>query len=226
MSCTVETVLKELSDLADPQAAAGMANFGIQGAQVYGIRVPVLRQMARRCGRDHELAQELWVSGVHEARILASMVAEPQRVTEAMMERWAADFDSWDVCDQCCGNLFDRTPFAYQKAREWGSREEEFVKRAAFALMAYLAVHDKKQADEAFLGFFPLIEREAVDERNYVKKAVNWALRQIGKRSQSLNGPAVELAASLADSENATARWVGKDALRELTSDKVRHKLK
>lgn len=203
-----------------------MAGFGIQGARVYGVRVPVLRQMARRCGRDHELALRLWDSGVHEARLLASMVAEPRLVTEELMERWAADFDSWDVCDQCCGNLFDRTPFAYQKAREWSEREGEFVKRAGFALMAYLAVHDKKAPDERLADFFPLIERQATDGRNFVKKAVNWALRQIGKRSRGLNAQARLLAGQLAASQDKTARWVGSDALRELSSEKVMGKLK
>lgn len=226
MNCTSEQILAELQDIADPQAAAGMSSAGIQGAQVYGVRVPILRQMARRCGRDHQPAQALWASGVHEARILASMVAEPKRVTEELMERWASDFDSWDVCDQCCGNLFDRTPFAYQKAHQWSEREEEFVKRAAFALMAYLAVHDKKAPDETFLDFFPRIEQQANDDRNFVKKSVNWALRQIGKRSRKLNGPAVELAERLAVSADATTRWIGKDALRELTSQKVQEKLK
>jgi 3-methyladenine DNA glycosylase AlkD len=225
MSCTAGQVLSEMRALADPTAAAGMADYGINGAEVLGIRVPVIRQMARQCGRDHELAQELWESGVHEARLLASMVADPRQVTEEQMERWAADFDSWDVCDQCCGNLFDRTPFAYQKAREWSGRQEVFVKRAGFALMAYLALHDKKAPDEAFVAFFPLIKQQAVDERKYVKKAVNWALRQIGKRNRMLNEQALRLAEHLSASEDKTARWVGSDARRELSSENVQHKL-
>jgi 3-methyladenine DNA glycosylase AlkD len=219
-------ILAELENLADPQRAADMAHFKVGGAVVHGIPIPELRRIARQTGRDHLLAQELWDSGIHEARILASMVDDPRQVTVDQMERWVADFDSWDICDQCCGNLFDRTPYAWDKAIEWSGRPEEFVRRAGFALMAYLAVHAKKAPDEQFLPFLAEVERRAGDGRNFVKKAVNWALRQIGKRNLALNQPAVALAQKLAASQDPTERWVGKDALRELAGDQVQRKLK
>jgi 3-methyladenine DNA glycosylase AlkD len=167
----------------------------------------------------------LWESGVHEARILASIVDDPSQVTEAQMERWVREFDSWDVCDQVTGNLFDKTPFAYRKAAEWSRREEEFVKRAGFAVMAALAVQDKQASDEALTAFLPLIREQAHDERNFVKKAVNWALRNIGKRNITLNARAIALADELSRSESRAARWIGSDAYRELTSEKVRQRL-
>jgi 3-methyladenine DNA glycosylase AlkD len=214
---TAASVLRTLRAQADPANAAGMARYGINARHTLGVSIPVLRALAGSLGRDHALASALWDSGVHEARILAALVAEPARVTEAQMEAWVRSFDSWDVCDQVCSNCFDRTPFAYAKAVAWTRRPEEFVKRAGFVLMACLAVHDKQQADRTFLGFLPAIERESGDERNFVKKAVNWALRQIGKRSPSLRGPALELARELAASDDRTARWIGKDAARELS---------
>ncbi len=201
-----------------------MARFGINPENTYGISIPTLRKIAKGTGKNHQLAQELWESGIHEARILACYIDKPDQVTEEQMDRWAADFDSWDVCDQCCGNLFDQTPFAYQKAHQWSEREEEFVKRAAFALVAYLAVHDKKAPNDKFEAFLPIIAREATDERNYVKKAVNWALRQIGKRNRQLNILAIETARQIGEIEDKVARWIAADALRELTSDKVQAK--
>ncbi len=171
--------------------------------------------MAKEVGKDHDIAQHLWETEIHEARILAAFVDKPEWVTEDQMESWVQDFDSWDVCDQVCGNLFDRTPWAYEKALAWAEREEEFVRRAGFAIMAMLAVHDKKATDKQLAQFFPYIEQYATDERNFVKKAVNWALRQIGKRNPELSKAAFNLAAELANSPHATARWVGKDALRE-----------
>lgn len=220
-----ESILERLKSLANPENVAGMARFGINPENTYGISIPPLRKIARQVGKDHELAQDLWDSGIHEARILACFIDEPAKVTEAQMDRWAADFDSWDVCDQCCGNLFDRTPFAFQKALEWSDHQEEFVKRAAFALMAYLAVHDKKAPDSRFEAFLPIIVRESSDERNYVKKAVNWALRQIGKRSRYLNALAVETAEEIKRIDSRAARWIASDALRELASDKVKAKI-
>jgi 3-methyladenine DNA glycosylase AlkD len=222
----VDDILSQLKALANPEAVAGMARFGINPEHTYGISIPTLRQMAKKIGKHHELAQQLWASGIHEARILASMIDRPAEVTEAQMEAWVKDFDSWDVCDQCCGNLFDQTAWAYRKAVEWSARDEEFVKRAGFALMAYLAVHDKKVADEAFSQFFPLIQREATDSRNFVKKAVNWALRQIGKRNRNLNTQAIETAHQIQQLDSKAARWIAADALRELTSDKVQQSLK
>jgi 3-methyladenine DNA glycosylase AlkD len=224
MKC--ENVLRRLKSLANPEAVAGMARFGINPENTYGISIPVLRKMAREIGRDHTLAQELWSSGVHEARILASMIDDPRLVTEEQMERWAAGFDSWDVCDQCCGNLFDKTEFAYRKAIEWAARDAEFVKRAGFALMAWLAFHDKRAPDEAFLEFLPVIKRESVDGRNFVKKAVNWALRHIGKRNANLNRAAVQAAKEIQGMGSKPAAWVASDALRELTSEKVQERLR
>jgi len=223
MEC--EDVLERLKSVANPEAVAGMARFGINPENTYGISIPVLRKLAREIGRDHLLAERLWSTGVHEARILASMVDEPRLVTEGQMERWAADFDSWDVCDQCCGNLFDKTEFAYRKAVEWAARDEEFVKRAGLALMAWLAFHDKRAPDEAFLAFLPAIKRESADGRNYVKKAVNWALRQIGKRNAALNIMAVETAKEIQATGSKPGRWIASDALRELTGAKLRERL-
>jgi len=198
-----------------------MARFGINPKNTYGVSIPSLRKIARELGTNHDFAQQLWASGVHEAKILAAMVDNHEKVTESQLERWARDFDSWDVCDQCCSNLFDRTRFAYQKAAEWSSREEEFVKRAAFALMAALAVHDKGAPDTKYLEFLPLIKRGSLDERNFVKKAVNWALRQIGKRNPHLNRAAIATAKEIYKLDSKTARWIATDALRELTSPAV-----
>jgi 3-methyladenine DNA glycosylase AlkD len=203
-----------------------MARFGINPDRALGVRVPDLRRLAREMGTDHGLALALWRTGIHEARILGSMVDDPARVTERQMERWVRDFDSWDLCDQVCGNLFDRTRFARRKAREWTVRDEEFVKRAAFALVAWMAVHDRDADDRFFVGFLPLIERHATDGRNFVKKSVNWALRQVGKRNRSLNRAAVQVARRLSRSEDRTARWVGTDALRELTGPAVWERLR
>lgn len=203
-----------------------MARFGINPDRALGVRIPDLRRLAKQVGTDHSLALGLWKTGIHEARILASMIDDPAAVTERQMESWAGDFDSWDLCDQCCGNLFDRTPFAYGKAVEWASRDEEFIKRAGFALMAWAAVQDKTADNRVFLEFLPVIEREANDDRNFVKKAVNWALRQIGKRNRRLNRAAVAAARRLAKQKDSrAARWVGTDALRELTSEGVRSRL-
>lgn len=215
-------ILEELKSLADPKAVRGMSRYGINPDRAYGVSIPNLRKIGRKAGKDHDLAEELWSSGIHEARILASMVEDPGKVTEDQMDRWAGDFNSWDLCDQCCNNLFRKTPFAHSKALQWSGREEEFVKRAGFALMASLAVHDKGAVDQEFLKFLPVIERESTDPRNYVKKAVNWGLRQIGKRNRSLNAPAVILAEKLKESDSKPARWIGSDAFRELTSDAVR----
>jgi 3-methyladenine DNA glycosylase AlkD len=223
MQC--EAVLAKLRSLANLENVAGMARFGINPENTLGISVPTLRKMAKEIGRDHALAQELWVSGVHEARILASMIDDPRLVTEDQMERWVADFDSWDVCDQCCGNLFDKTPFAYRKAVEWAGRDEEFVKRAGFALMAWLAFHDKRAPDEAFAAFLPVISRESGDARNFVKKAVNWALRHIGKRNAALNAMAIQTAQEIQSMGSKPGRWIASDALRELTSEKIQKRL-
>lgn len=223
MTETAEGILANLRSLADPANVEGMARFGISSAGTLGVSMPVLRGMARDVKRGlkretdarHALALDLWSSGVHEARILAALVDVPSLVSEDQAEAWVADLDSWDVCDQLCGNLLDKTPFAWRKASEWAGRDEEFVKRAGFVLMTQLAVHDKAAPDEAFLGFLPLVEREADDERNFVKKAVNWALRQIGKRNARLREAARETAERLTQRDSKAARWVARDALRE-----------
>jgi len=221
-----EEILNRLKAVADPDKVAGMAQYAVGGAHTLGISVPALRKLAKEIGQDHQVAQELWTSGIHEARILASMIDPPRQVTEAQMEAWVKDFDSWDVCDQCCLNLFRKTPLTHQKAVEWSGREPEFVKRTGFALMATLAVHDKKAGDEVFIAFLPLIKREAIDERNFVKKAVNWTLRQIGKRNLNLNRAAVETAEEIQQLDSKSARWIAADALRELTGEKVQQKLR
>ncbi|MGD0477465.1 MAG: DNA alkylation repair protein [Nitrososphaerales archaeon] len=218
-------IIAELRSMGNPVAREEMSRFGIVTGRALGVSMPVLRNLAKNVGRNHLLAEELWKSGIHEARILAAMVDEPSAVTERQMENWVADFDSWDICDGCCGSLFDKTPFAYAKALEWSERGEEFVKRAGYVLMAELAVHDKWASDADFLGFFPAILKGSSDGRNFVKKAVNWALRQIGKRNRKLNREAVKLAGRIARLESSSARWVAADAKRELLSDQVRKRL-
>ena len=188
---SIEEILARLHSLANPANVAGMARYGINTHNTLGISIYTLRPLAKEIGRDHQLALALWDTGIHEARILASYIDDPRQVTEEQLEHWVADFDSWDVCDQVC-ELIGMTPYAYQKVFEWSERAEEFVKRAAFALIAELAVHDKSAPDEKFEQFLPLILRESTDVRNYVKKAVNWALRNIGKRDRRLNGLAIE----------------------------------
>ena len=223
---SVESVLAEMRSMRDPKAVEGMTRFGISPNGTLGLSVPYLRSLAKRIGSDHDLAKGLWASGIHEAKILAALVDDPKKVTESQMEKWAADFDSWDICDGCCGNLFDKTPYAYAKALEWSRREEEFVKRAGYVLMAELAVHDKKADDESFLRFFRVIELGSTDQRNFVKKAVSWALRQMGKRNLKLNSAALELADRISMKESPSARWVASDAVRELTSEAVQKRLR
>jgi 3-methyladenine DNA glycosylase AlkD len=218
-------VINRLKSLSDPEAVKGMTRFGINPKNTYGVSIPNLRKLAKEIGRNHELAQQLWETGIHEARILASMIDNPEEVTNEQMESWVKDFDSWDVCDQCCSNLFEKTRFAYQKAIEWSSRKEEFVKRAGFVLMARLAVSDKKAADNPFVTFLSVIQREAGDNRNFVKKAVNWALRQIGKRNPALNKKAIEAAKEIQKVDSRSSRWISSDALRELTSEAVQRRL-
>jgi 3-methyladenine DNA glycosylase AlkD len=213
---SAEAILAELRSLANPANVAGMARFGINPEGTLGVSMPALRAIARRVRRDPALARELWASGVHEARILATLVADPKRIAPAQADRWARQLDSWDVCDQACQNLFRFAPFAFEKAAEWAREEREFVRRAGFALMAGLAVKAKTAADAQFEAFLPLIEEKACDERNFVKKAVNWALRQIGKRNERLRVKAIAAAERIERQESRAARWVAADALREL----------
>ncbi len=209
-------VLEKLRALADPERVRGMASVGIGSRQILGVSMPEIRQMARESGRDHALAAGLWASGVYEARLLAGMVEEPKLVTQSQLEEWALVFDNWAVVDGTVLNVIIKTPFAHAKTLAWSARPEEFVKRAGFALMAVLAVHDKKAADSVFEGYLPIIEREAGDDRPYVKKAVNWALRQIGKRNDRLRGAAIEAADRIHAQGSRAAKWVASDALREL----------
>ena len=221
---TYEQVLTRLKKLANPKNVAGMARFGISPKGTLGISIPNLRRLAREIGRDHELALRLWKSGFHEARILAGFVADPATLTEAQAEQWVNDFDSWDVCDQVVA-LLEQVPFARKKIRQWAASDREFVKRAAFAMIAGLAVHDKAAADARFESFLRLIRRGSTDDRNFVKKAVNWALRSIGKRNRRLNLRAVAVTKEIARMDSNAARWIAADALRELRSAAVRRRL-
>ncbi len=223
---SVESIISEMRSKSDPKAVEGMAKFGISSENTLGLSIPTLRGMAKKIGTDHQVALALWRSGIHEAKILAAFVDDPSRVTEAQMESWVQGFDSWDVCDQVCSGLFDRTPFAARKALEWSGRQDEFVRRAGFVLMAALSVHDKGAPDEVFLKFFGSISNGSTDQRNFVKKAVNWALRQIGKRNLKLNRASLELAAKISRIDSPSARWVASDAIRELKSDAVQRKLR
>ena len=224
MEC--EEVIKKLKSLENPENVKGMARFGINPKRNLGINVTNLRGIARKIGKDHELALKLWDSGIHDARMLAAHVDEVGKVTEKQMEKWVKDFDSWDTCDNCCGHLFDKTPFADSKAIEWSKRPEEFVKRAGFAIMAWSAVHDKKSDDKRFDNYLTIIKKESTDGRNYVRKAVNWALRNIGKRNQTLNKKAIKVAEEILKIDDKTARWIANDAIRELTSEKVQKRIK
>lgn len=221
----VQDVLKQLRGLADPRVRAAMSRFGIQVKKAHGISAPALHKLAKQIGTNHELAQQLWRSGIHEARILAGMVDDPARVTAAQMESWAREFDAWDVVDGSCCHLFVYARPAWRKAVEWSRREAEYNKRAGFALMAYLAVHDRRAPDSGFERLLAVIRRHAADDRNFVKKAVNWALRQIGKRNLRLNRMAISSAKQIRRSESSAARWVAADALRELTSPAVQRRL-
>ena len=216
-----DEIIKKLKSLSNLEAVAGMARFGINPENTYGVSIPNLRRMAKEIGKDHTLTQKLWASGIHEAKILAGMIDESERVTGKQMEDWVKDFDSWDVCDQVCMNLFEKTGFAYKKAGEWSKRDEEFVKRAGFVMMARLAVSDKEAEDERFLKFFPLIKRESTDNRNFVKKAVNWALRQIGKRNINLKRAAIKTAEEIQKIDSKSAKWIAADALKELKGKRL-----
>lgn len=222
---TCDEVVIELRKLAEPKRVEGMARYGIVTDRALGISVYTLRPLAKRIGKDHDLALRLWETGIHEALLLAVFLDDPALVTAAQMESWAARFDSWDVCDQACTSLFDASPLAWGKAVEWAGREEEFVKRGGFALMAGLAWHDKTAPDERFLELLPVLEGQADDDRNYVKKAVNWALRNIGKRNIPLHAAAIDTAQAIAERGTRSARWIAADALRELRSEKMLRRL-
>lgn len=227
---TADEIVEKLASLADPAYQAGMERFAINAAKSFGIPAPVLKQFAKDVKKQvedrHEVAGELWATGNYDARAVAFWLDDPKQVSREQMESWAADFDNWATVDGTCCYLFCRTPFAYEKAFEWAGRDEEFVKRAAFSLMAYLALHDKKASDEKLAEFLPIIERHSDDDRNFVKKAVNWALRQIGKRNATLNEQAIETAEKIKLQGTKAARWIAADALRELRSEAVRARLR
>jgi 3-methyladenine DNA glycosylase AlkD len=216
-----DQVLKNLRSLARPDQLQGMARFGISGKGRLGASIPALRSLAKSIGKDQGLADRLWMTGIPDAMILAAFIGEPEKLTSGQMDRWVRTIDSWDVCDQVCSNLFDRTPLAWKKIRRWSLRKEEFVKRAGYVLIASLAVHDRKAPDSTFRDLLPLIRRGATDERNFVRKAVNWALRHIGKRNLSLRKAAIREAEAIRRLPSPAARWIASDALRELENPKT-----
>jgi 3-methyladenine DNA glycosylase AlkD len=222
---SVKDVLHKLQSKARPEQLKGMAKYGMTVEQRLGVSVPDMRKLAKEIGRDHKLALDLWRTGIGEARILAAMVDDPDKLTEEQMEDWVKGINSWDVCDQVCMNLFEKNPLAWQKIVDWSEREEEFVKRTAFSLIACLAWHDKKASDEKFIELFPMIIRGATDERNFVKKAVNWALRNIGKRNLNLNEAAINIAKEIKRLDSKAARWIAADAIRELESESIQKRL-
>jgi 3-methyladenine DNA glycosylase AlkD len=221
-----EAVLTLLKQKARPDQLEGMARYGMSTNCRLGVSIPDLREMAKNIGKKHMLAVELWRSGFSEAKILAAMIDEIDLVTEEQMDDWVKGFDSWDVCDQVCMNLFEKSPFALKKIGEWSQRDEEYVKRAAFALIACLAWHDKKAADEKFIGLFPILKSGSTDERNFVKKAVNWALRNAGKRNKNLNKAVIALSKEIRDMDSKSAKWIASDAIKELESEAVQRRLK
>lgn len=223
---TVDEVMEQLKSKAKEDQLQGMARFAIVGDQRLGVSVPDMRKIAKDIGKDHQLALDLWETGVPEGMIVAGMIAEPEKLTEQQMENWVVDINSWDICDQVCMNLFEKTPLAERKIYEWSLREEEFVKRASYALIACLAWHDKEANNEAFTQYFPVIVDGATDERNFVKKAVNWALRNIGKRNQALNKEAIEVAKEIQGIDSKSARWIASNAIRELENEKVQERLR
>ena len=223
---TLDEVLDKLNEKAKSDQFDGMARFGIVGDQRMGVSVPDMRRIAKDIGKYHQLALDLWETGIPEAMIVAGMVAEPDKLTEEQMEDWVVDINSWDICDQVCMNLFEKSPYAEQKIFEWSAREEEFVKRTAYALIACLAWHDKDASDQAFTKYFPVIKNGSTDDRNFVKKAVNWALRNIGKRNIELNQAAIQVAREIQAVDSKSARWIASNAIRELESDKVQERLR
>lgn len=222
-------IIEKLKSLENPENIAGMARFGITAKKSFGVSAPVLKEIAKDVKKQtenrHELALELWETGIHEARIIAYLIDDAKQVSEKQMESWAKDFDNWAICDGTCGHLFCRTKFAYEKVFEWSEKDEEFIKRAGIVLIAYLAVHDKKASDEKIAQFLPILEKHANDERNFIKKAVNWSLRQIGKRNLHLNKLAIETAETIKARNTKSARWIASDALRELQNDTVLERL-
>jgi 3-methyladenine DNA glycosylase AlkD len=217
-------IVKKLKNKANPDSLGGMARYGMSTANRLGVSIPDMRKLAKKIGKNHKLAGELWEKGLDETKILASMIGEEDKLTEEEAEKWVVDFNSWDVCDQVCMNLLDKMPFAVKKIKEWATRKEEFVKRAAFSLIACIAVHNKKMPDDEFIKFFPIIREASTDERNYVKKAVSWALRNIGKRNKNLNNEVLKFAEELESVDSKSAKWIAKDTLKDIQRGNVKKK--
>ena len=213
---TVKDVLAAISKLENKENIKGKERYGINIETCFGLSVPQIRALAKEIGKNHKLAIALWKTDIHEARHIAAMIADPKEVTEKLMEQWVKDFNSWDIVDGCCSSLFRKTPYAYAKAMEWCERKEEYVRRSGFSMMATLAVHDKKEADAKFEQFFHYIYKFSDDERNFVRKSVNWSLRQIGKRNERLCKKAIKLAKEIRLKEDKASKWIATDALREL----------
>lgn len=223
---TTGQIISELKKHYNPRNVEDMARYGINVEKAFGLNVPFMRAMAKKIGKNHEFALELWETGYYEARHIASMIDDPKLVTKSQMNKWVKDFNSWDICDGTCSNLFRKTPYAFEKIFEWCEKKEDYIRRTGFSLICYIAVHDKKRDDKDFLLFFPLIKKYSIDERNFVKKAVNWALRQIGKRSKFLNKEALKLAKEIQTLNSKSARWIANDAIRELTNSKILARIK
>jgi 3-methyladenine DNA glycosylase AlkD len=218
---SVKDIVEKLKTKANPDNLEGMARYGMDTTNRLGNSIPFLRKLAKEIGKDHKLALELWEKGIDETKILASMIAEENKLTEEQAEKWVADFNSWDVCDQVCMNLFEKMPFVQKKIKEWSEREEEFVKRTAFSLIACITWHNKELPDEELIKFFSLIKKGAEDERNYVKKAVSWALRNIGKKNKNLNKEATKFAKELEKTDSKSAKWIAKRTLKDIAREKV-----
>jgi 3-methyladenine DNA glycosylase AlkD len=222
----LKEIIDLLKSLKNKDSVKGMVRYGINPKNNLGISIYELRKIAKKIGKNHDLAIELWNSEIHDARLLACFIDNPKEITSLQMDSWAKDFDSWDICDQACTSLFDLSPLSWIKVFEWANRSEEFVKRGAFSLIAGLAVHDKDAIDKKFEKFFPIIKKHSTDERNFVKKGVNWALRNVGKRNLNLNRKAIEVSNDILKIDSKTARWIARDAIKELTNIKIQKKLK
>lgn len=223
---TFDEVMNILHSQAKPENLEGMARFGITGDKRLGLSMPELRKLGKSIGENHEMALKLWATGIQDAMILAALVDDPLQVTEKQADSWVEDIETWDVCDQLCMNLFEKIPFADKKIQEWSKREEEFVRRVAYAMIACIAWHDKEAADRDLIKYFPVINKGATDDRNYVKKAVSWALRHIGKRNLNLNREAIKLARELKEIDSKAAKWIASDVIRELESEPVQKRLR
>ena len=226
MRLNCKEVIAKLRSMEKPEAVKYMARYGINPENNWGVSVGDIKNLSKEIGKDHKLALKLWNTKIRDARMVAALIEDPKQVTKEQLNTWVSDFNSWDICDHCCMHLLDKTPFAYNNVEEWTASDLEFTKRAGFALLASLTLHDKKRDDEDFLKYLQLIKREAIDDRNYVKKAVNWSLRTIGKRSLFLNEKAIETAKEIKKLDSKAARWIATDAIRELTSKKIQERLK